>query len=508
MLRSPLRQLNARFGERPTEITRRELLRASVAAGAALMLSGMAAGLPLRQQPATAKKRVIVIGGGLAGLACAYELRAAGIDAIVLEARDRIGGRVISFGPEHSNAFIPGRTVEGGGELLGLNHPLWCAYAEKFKFERLPITEEEGVSYPVVLGGKRLDDKAAEALWESMQRALSTLDPLAATVDADKPWLTPGAAALDVRTIQSWIDGLDADANTKRAVWVNQSADNGVDPSNASLLGQLAAIKGGGLDKYWTQTEAWRCKGGNWKLAKKFAAEIGDGRIRTKCEVQRIEALEDKIIVRTISGETFQGDEVVLAVPPIIWGMMKFLPLPVFPDDAVAQMGMNVKYLAHTKTRFWLGAKVSSDALADGPVNMTWDATHGQAGETEGCMTCFSGASGARACLEFPAAKRDAEYAKLLEQLYPKWSEQFVKSRFMDWPRDPWARASYSFPAPGEVTKLGPLLAAGAMEQNHKPRLHFAGEHTCPKFVGYMEGALQSGVRVARTIAGLDPLAK
>ena len=65
----------------------------------------------------------------------------------------------------------------------------------------------------------------------------------------------------------------------------------------------------------------------------------------------------------------------------------------------------------------------------------------------------------------------------------------------MDWPSDPWVKASYSFPAPGEVTTLGPLLqqAAGG-------RIHLAGEHTCYAFVGYMEGALQSGARLARKL--------
>ncbi|HVU63250.1 MAG TPA: FAD-dependent oxidoreductase [Phycisphaerales bacterium] len=498
MLRSPLRILNARFGPRPSDLTRREMLRASIAAGAALMLSGMAAGLPRGRGDGA--KRIVIIGAGFAGLACAFELRAAGMDVIVLEARDRVGGRVLSFAAAHGNEFIPGRSVEGGGELIGTNHALWCAYAEKFKLERLPIMEPEGLTYPVVIGGKRLDDKAASDLWDSMLKALSTMNALAAPIDADRPWLSPGAKALDARTIQSWIDGLDVDATTRRACWINQNADNGVDPSSASLLGQLAAVKGGGLEKFWTETETWRCKGGNSSLAKKLLAGIGEDRVHTKAAASRIEARESGLTVRTKDGRVLECDEAVLAIPPSVWSTIEFEPA--LPAGLRPQMGANVKYLAHTKTRFWLPAKVSPDALSDGPVNMTWDATDGQAGEADGCLVCFSGAASARACMEFPADKRDAEYAKLLERLYPKWTDHFAKSRFMDWPRDPWTKASYSFPAPGEVTTMGPMLAAGAMPKGCRPRLHFAGEHTCPKFVGYMEGALQSGVRVARAIAG------
>ena len=69
----------------------------------------------------------------------------------------------------------------------------------------------------------------------------------------------------------------------------------------------------------------------------------------------------------------------------------------------------------------------------------------------------------------------------------------------MDWLDDPWTLGSYSFPQPGEVTRVGPL-----MHQSFRGRLHFAGEHTCYAFTGYMEGALRSGLRVAEQIARHD----
>lgn len=83
-------------------------------------------------------------------------------------------------------------------------------------------------------------------------------------------------------------------------------------------------------------------------------------------------------------------------------------------------------------------------------------------------------------------------------KIYPKFQENYIGSRFMDWPADEWTMASYSFPGPGQVTTVGPLLHKGM------GRLHFAGEHTCYKFVGYMEGALNSGATVAKRIATRD----
>jgi monoamine oxidase len=78
-----------------------------------------------------------------------------------------------------------------------------------------------------------------------------------------------------------------------------------------------------------------------------------------------------------------------------------------------------------------------------------------------------------------------------------------LKTRFMDWPSDAWVRASYSFPAPGQVTTMGPTLREGV-----GGHLHFAGEHTCYAFVGYMEGALNSGVSIARRLAQRDGVLK
>jgi monoamine oxidase len=117
-------------------------------------------------------------------------------------------------------------------------------------------------------------------------------------------------------------------------------------------------------------------------------------------------------------------------------------------------------------------------------------------------MIAFSGGPGADAMRAIPPAKRDAAYARELAKRYPGLKDAFVRGLFMDWPAAPWTRASYSFPAPGEVTTVGPLLQEGIAG-----RLHFAGEHTCYKFAGFMEGALSSGVSVARRLAVRDGVA-
>lgn len=501
MGRSIFRDLNRRYGPRVDELSRRQMLQASLALGAGLLVSNSAFGRH-RTRSAGGAKRVVVIGAGFAGLACAHELKSVGYDVTVVEARNRAGGRVLSFNKQFGNEFAPGRTVEGGAELIGSNHPTWVAYAEKFGLEWLVIEEADDLKYPVVIDGTRLDDDAAGKLWEDMDAALNTMNPLAADIDEDAPWSAKDASSLDNRSVQSFIDALDASDLVKKACWINQCSDNGVAPAHASLLGMLACIKGGGMDNYWTDTEVYRCKGGNSSLTKALVEAIGPDRIILDLPVRSVETRGKNVIVTCKDGRTIECDDVVLAVPPPLWSKIEFSPA--LPAQLKPQMAINVKYLAHLKTRFWAPEKVSADALANGPVNMTWDATDGQEGDNDAVMVAFSGGPSAEKCLAFGKETRDADYAKALESFFPNWREQFVKSRFMDWPRDPWVQASYSFPAPGQVTKHGPLMARGTMDIDAKPRLHFAGEHACYKFVGYMEGGLNSGARVAKRLAARD----
>ena len=191
-------QLHRRYGK-PDGITRRDMIERSLAAAAGILLSSRFTAVPR-----AAAGRVIVVGGGFSGLAAAYELSRAGYEVTVAEARNRVGGRVLSF-----KDLVPGKNVEGGGELIGSNHPAWVGYAKQFGLEFLDV-EEEDLEFPVVLNGKRLTGEESEKLWEEVEPAFNTIITDAAKVDADLPWKAANAEALDKRTLASWIDALKA----------------------------------------------------------------------------------------------------------------------------------------------------------------------------------------------------------------------------------------------------------------------------------------------------------
>jgi monoamine oxidase len=480
-------QLQRKHGT-PSGITRREMLERSLSAAAALLLSDR-----FTAMPRAAAGRVVVVGAGFSGLAAAYELSKAGYDVTVVEARNRVGGRVISF-----SDLVPGKHVEGGGELIGSNHPAWVGYAKQFKLSFLDATEED-LEAPIVLGGKRLTSDESDALWEEMEKAFNTIVSDAANVDADEPWRSANAQALDKRTLASWINGLSASPLCKAGLHTMMAADNGMVTEWQSYLGNLAMVKGGGLEKYWSESEVYRCQGGNQQLATRFLAAIGAPKVLTRTIVRTIAVTDTNVRVTLGNGKVLEGDHVVLSAPPPTWNRIAFDPA--LPPGLAPQMGTNVKYLMALSGPFWRRAELGPEMLTDGPVSATWHGTDGQKGAGE-ALVAFSGATAADACREWTATERNARYLAEIQKVYKGIRPSFLRSRFMDWPSDPWVKASYSFPAPGQVTAQGPTFRQGL------GRLHFAGEYCSYAFMGYMEGALNSGAAAARRIAVKDGVVK
>jgi monoamine oxidase len=481
-MRSLYARLHTRYGER---IDRREMIRQSLAAAAGVLVSNrLSYGAPRPSAP-----RVVVVGAGFAGLAAAYELSRAGADVTVLEARNRVGGRVISF-----HDLVPGAAMEGGAELIGTNHPIWMDYRQRFGLRFVDITEEDAEA-PIVLGGQRLTAAQSEQLWQDMSVALNGLSAGAAGIpDPFAPWSAPGAAATDQRSLADWIAALEVPALCKTGVDAQMVADNGVATAWQSHLGNLAMIKGGGVEKFWTETEVFRCAGGSNQLAQRLAAAIGATRVHLRRPVSAI-AAGDRDVIVTTGAAKHECDYVVLAVPPLTWNRIAFTPRLHVP--AVPQMGSNVKFLMKVRDEFWHSARLAPDFFSDGPVHLTWHTTQHQKVSGAG-IVAFSGGAAADECRAWTPSDRTARYLTALGPTYPALRASFERARFMDWPSDPWVKGSYSFPAPGEVTTLGPEL-----QRPLAGRVFLAGEHTCYAFVGYMEGALQSGARAAKRIASL-----
>lgn len=473
-------------------VSRREALKASLLAAAALGVLGPAA--LTRAAGRSQRQRVIVIGAGFAGLACAERLVGFGHDVRVLEASPRVGGRVLTF--QNGTALAPNRITEGGGELIGSNHPAWLGLAKRFGLTMRDVTEEEGFT-PLMFGGAILGPGQVEQIYEAMDAALARMTEDARGIDANAPWNAPNALELDARTTRQWIESLGLDDTPTDVIDTQFRADNGVDTEEQSYLGNLAAVAGGGLEKYWTESEVYRCEQGNQALARALAGALGPQRIVTGAPVTRV-AKQSNGTWRVESGSAkFEADQVVLAVPASVWKDIAFggaseggFGLSEYPP----QMGANTKYLSVLETPVWRESGRVPDALGDTVVSMTWNCSDNQKGTGPVVLNAFNGGSDAKRASAMSAAQRREEYTTHLDRFFPGYADALRGVRFMDWPGFKYTKASYSFPAPNELTSRGALL--------HKTHdgLHVAGEHCCHAFVGYMEGALQSGLEVAERI--------
>jgi monoamine oxidase len=491
MAHSIYARLARQFNPAVAAVSRRDLLKGALAASGGALLSNCARFTPNGEMGNVgANRRVVVIGAGFAGLACAYELKSVGYDVVVLESRNRVSGRVLTF-----SDMVRGKHVEGGGELIGTNHPTWISYAAKFGLTLKEIPEDNSVTAPIVIGGRVLQKEETAKLYKEMDTAFATLNADARGVDADEPWKTPNAEALDARSMGDWFAGIEASHDTKRAIRAEIEANEGAPLEKLSYLAFLAMVKGGGVEKYWTDSETVRCMDGNQTLALKLAEQLGK-RVHLGTPVVSIVAGDERVVVTTENAERFIAEEVVLTVPPSTWSKIRISPP--LPAGLNPQMGPAVKYLAGVKKAFWRDSGLAADGLTDGDLAMTWDGTEGQTGGEERLLIGFSGGPAAEHLRTRPPADRETYCRNYLEQIFPHFTDNVQSVRFMNWPSDPWTNAGYTFFAPRQVMTIGPALRAGV------GRLHFAGEYASLPFPGYMEGALSTGVAVARRLAKRD----
>lgn len=466
-------------------MTRRRFVEMALGAGAAWMLPAAAFG-----RTGTKKPRVLVIGAGFAGLSCAWQLNRAGVDVTVLESRKRIGGRVLSL-----DNFIENAVVEAGAEFIGSNHPTWMQYASRFDLELRDVTEDEDTEAPLILNGRRIVGAELEQLWENLSSALSGMNSDARKIDRRAPWRGENAQKFDHTSLADVIAGWDVSKTVRHAALTLFENDSTRNPSLISYLGILSAIAGGGYERFWTESEVYRCIGGNQSLAHKLAESIA-ANLHLNCAVGEIQLRPDGVSAKDSKDNTHEADFLVLTVPPKAWRHIQVDP-PI-PAGYAPSAGPAIKYLSKVSSAFWQEAGVSPDAVTDTAVGVTWDATDGQrkSDAAPACLMAFSGGAAAEKCLEFSPSNRSEEFSKRLEKIYPGYSEAFEKGLFMGWPNEKWTGCGYTSPALGEITTIYPNY-----ETPFEGRLYFAGEYTSLDFTGFMEGALKTGATTAAKIA-------
>lgn len=487
MGRSLFGMLHRRFGTRLSgaERTRRirehqERLRSAVPLGV------------LRAKPSTGSSpgTVAIIGAGFAGCAAAYTAKQLGFTVTIYDAIGTPGGRVTS-----SRKVVPGRILETGGELIGLNHGAWLVLANEFGFALGVVTPDDdysgmGLTSPLILNGTSYTYDEQGRLYDTMQSIFNEWITESAVVTMPfAPWLATNAIVLDAQNLGEKIP-LGAPADVVKAIETEFELNNTLPISAQSWLANLAQFQAGGGQGYFDDTEALRSTAGNQQLAIRLVRDLS----LVKQTVSEINTSSKGVMLSFQSGAPQAGpfDSVIVATSVAIWKSIQVDGQP-FPYPPISS-GPAIKYLAPATQRYWIPDSLAPSGMSN-TLGMTWEGTDNQADTAGFDLTVFSAGTAAQNAIDNGGS--DSYFAPLLSQLYPRFSTSggtFVNSSGAEH-----ILTGYSCPGPKEV-----VGAQQSYITPYKDRLWVAGEHTSPGWFGFMEGALESGliaaVRMAMTL--------
>lgn len=470
-------------------INRRDFLRGSIAAA----LSLRAFGSPNHQ-------KVVVIGAGLAGLATAYELVAAGLDVAVLEAQSRPGGRVRTL----RGRFADDLYCEAGAAQVFDNHTTTMHYAQAFGLTLDPFESKGGTVYH--LRGQRLVDapgaqlewpvhlpegergKTRAELWERYAASFFRSVDQNVLEDIVHSDLLP----LDRMSSSEWLRsrGASSEALAMLRLGLPDLAGSGSDGTSAL---------------YWIRDMAHRVprkraftiRGGTDRLPLAFATRLGD-RIQYGTEVVAIEQEQSSVRVtwqRNGERQTTAADRVVCTIP---FTVLRRIPVnPPFSAGkrrAIEELPYSpvVKGIVQSRRRFWHDENLSGTAFSDLPLNSVFHRSVNQPG-TRGLLESYTVGEAGRQLGKLSEAERMATVTAQMTKLFPSLAAQAEGGTSVVWEHEPWARGAYAYFAPGQIASLGPHL------HTVEGRVHFAGCHTSA-WPGWMQGALDSGRRAANEV--------
>ncbi len=450
---------------------------------------------------------MLIVGAGLAGLACAYELTEAGHDVTVIEARERSGGRVYTI----RDPFTDGMYAEAGAESFGEKHAFVDYYVRRFDLPTLKFEVSSKLTPLYYVNGRAIR-LGKEFQWPAGLRSDETrLSPY----DLAQKYIRPAVQEIGDPLAPDWPSdralakydrismrellrraGASPEAIEMIRLGYADAWDNDTKPDSALCLLRDEAIGRGSRGLL-------RIAGGNDRLPRAFASALG-ARILYEtalCRIDQSASAVTAVVQSKGRRHHIAADFLVCAIPFPVLRTVELHPGSASGSRFTAgkmRAIHELEYLSVARTfvqyksRFWTAAGLSGYAATDLPVGTVFEATAGQTG-TRAILECYISGQAARRIASESEAVRVQTTVDRLEQVFPGARENFETGTSVVWESEPWSRGAFAWFKSGQMRDLLPHVAS------REGRVFFAGEHTSPWF-GWMQGALESGQRAAREV--------
>lgn len=439
---------------------------------------------------------VLVVGAGFAGLTAARDLVAAGRSVLLLEARDRVGGRVVN------EELGDGRIVEMGGQWAGPTQDRILALATELNVAVFPTydTGERVLHF----NGKRGTYTGAiprinPLVLADIGQAQARLEALARKVPTDAPWTAPGAEKLDSQTFETWTRHHAVTRSARTLLALAAEAVFAAEPGDLSMLHVLFYSHSGGSFQRLIDTTGGaqqdRFVGGSALIAGRLADVLG-GVVRLAAPVTRIEVSGDKVTATTPGGQ-FEGRQIIVTAPPLLAGRIEYEPaLPSWREQLTqrAPMGSVIKTQVVYDEPFWRREGLCGQATGDGPGSRIVFDNSPQDGAPGVLLAFLEGDQARRLGREPLDVRRQAVIDSLVGYFGPRAAkaELYVER---DWQQEKWSGGCYgTLFGPNVWTRYGHALRTPVGP------IHWAGTETATAWSGYMDGAVRSGRDAAQAV--------
>jgi monoamine oxidase len=457
----------------------------------------------------TSSLKVAIVGAGIAGLACGYELKQHGILATLYEANTRVGGRCCSL-----RNYFPNQTVEGGGEFIDSHHKTMLNYAKIFDLELETVATQLGDTSYYFEGQHYSSSAILNEFRQLLESIQADVQKLSKRPTADRH--TEADALLDRIDLLEYLETRNAGKLVKAFIDSSYSVEYGLDLQEQSCLNFLLLHR----NRYPTDLELFQAFGdehyqvfgGNDQIAQRLAQAL-QNRIHLEQKLVKVQRNSNNRIEltferddRTVSAEY---DAAVLAIPFSVLRHIELdqsLELPPWKQKAIHQLGYGAvsKLMIGFQERPWIKQGSNGHSYSDLPNHQaSWEMNPTQATSRQAVIVhCLGGRRAAQ--LDISQAHPEAtHFLNDLDWIYPGAIAAAARSHQGDrliqlahWPVDPLSRGSYACYKPGQFT----AIAGNEGKPIHN--LYFIGEHTNSfyEWQGFMEGAALSGVHAAQDI--------